>query len=70
MIHLSFFVRKLSGAIAGSGVDYCRRHDFGISGFACFIQEEVDKGALKLCSFTFVYRETRTCDFYTQVEVY
>ena len=70
MIHLSFFVRKLSCAIAGSSVNYCRWHDFSISGFACFVQEEVDKSALKLCAFTFIYGETCTCDSYTQVEVY
>ena len=70
MVHLSFFVRKLSCAVTGSGVDHCRWHDFNISGFACFIQEEVDKGTLKLCTFSFVYRKTCSCDFNTQVEVY
>ena len=69
MIHLSFFVGKLSCAITGSGIDYCRRHDFCVSGFACFVQEEVDQGTLQLGTFSFVYREACTCNLYTKIEI-
>ena len=69
MVHLSFFIRKLSGSIAGSSVYNCWRHDFGISGFTCFIQEKVNQCALQLSSFAFVNRKTCTGYFYTQIKV-
>ena len=43
--------------------------DLDLKWYIPSIQEEVDKGTLKLCAFTFVYRETCTCDFYTQIEI-
>ncbi len=69
MVHLSFFIGKLPRTIAGSSVHHCRRHNFRIARFACFVQEEVDEGALQLCAFTFIYRESRACNLNAQVEI-
>ena len=70
MIHLTFFVGQLACTVTGSGINHRRRHYLGIAGFACFVQEEVDKRALKLCAFAFVHGKTCACNLNAQVKVY
>ncbi len=69
MIHLTFFVGQLACAIARGGIDHRRRHNFYVSGFAGFVEEEVDERALQLCAFAFVDGESGTCDLHSEVEV-
>ena len=69
MIHLTFFIRKLSCSISGSCIYYCRRHDFHIARLTCFVQEEIDESTLQLCTFTFINREASSGDFYTEIEI-
>ena len=69
MIHLTLLIGQLTGAIAGCLVDHRRRHDLGITGFACFSEEEIDECTLQTSSLTDIYGETCTGDFYTEVEV-
>ena len=70
MVHLTFLVGQLACSVTGSGINYCRRHDFQITGFAGFVQEEVDQRALQLRTFSFINRETGSCYLYAQVEIY
>ena len=69
MVHLSFLVRKLSGAVSAGLVDHRRRHDFGISGNTSFIKEEIDEGPLQTGAIALVDRETCTGNLHTEVEV-
>ena len=69
MIHLSFLVRQLARTITGSSIHNCRRHNFRITGFTGFIQEEVNQRTLQLCTLSFVNRKTGTCDLHTQVKI-
>ena len=70
MIHLSFLIGKLTCTKTGSSIYHCRRHNLHISGFTCFIQEEVDQGTLQPGTLSFINREACSCDLHTQVKVY
>ena len=69
MIHLPFLVRQLARTITGSSIHNCRRHDFRITGFTGFIQEEVNQRTLQLRTLSLVNRETGTCDLHSQVKI-
>ena len=64
MVHLSFLIGQLACSVTGSCIYHCRRHDFQIASLAGFVQEEVDQCALQLCTFSFVNRESGSCDLY------
>ncbi len=70
VVHLTFLVGQLAGTVAGSGVHHGGGHQFGIAGFPCLIEEEIDKSALQTGALADVYRKTGTGDFHTEVEVY
>src|SRR5665647_2755780 len=69
IIHLSLFVRQLSGAKAGIFIYHYRRFDLAIACFAGFIEEEVNQCSLQPGSFAFIDRESCSCDLYSQVKV-
>ena len=70
MVHLTLLVGQLARAVAGSGVHHGRRHNLRVARFACFVQEEVDEGALQLCAFALIDGEAGTGNLHAQVEVY
>ena len=70
MIHLSFFVRKLSSAIARCCIYNRWRHNLRITCCASFIKEEINQGTLQTSALTYIYWETGTRNFNTEVEVY
>ena len=58
MIHLTFLVGQLTGAVSRCFVDNSRGHDLKIAGFAGFVEEEVDECALQTCAQSFINGET------------
>ena len=69
MVHLSFFIRQLTCAVAGSSIDNCRWHQFGVTALAGFVEEEVDECALQTCALADINGESSTGNLHTQVEV-
>ena len=69
MVHLSFLVGQLAGAVARSGVHHCGGHHFRVARSACLVEEEVDEGALQAGTLAFVYGEACAGNLHTQVEV-
>ena len=67
---MSFLVGELACAVSGGLVDYERRFDFEISGFACAVEEELYEGALEASAFAQVYGKSGAGDFDSEVKVY
>ena len=70
VIHLSLFVGQLSSTQSRCLVDQQRRLNLQVAALACLVEEESLKGALKACHLTYIYRESRTGDFHTEVEIH
>ena len=69
MIHLPLLVGQLTRAVARSLVHHRRRHDFGVAGGICLIEEELDESTLHAGTLADVNRETGAGDFHTKVEI-
>ena len=69
MVHLTFLVRQLTSAVARGSVHYRRRHDLCVATLASLVEEEVDERTLQAGTLADIYRESGTCDLYTQIEV-
>ena len=70
MVHLSFLVRQLSRSQSRILVYHQWGLHLQIVALACLIEEECLQGPLETCHLTDVKRESRPCDFHTEVEVY
>ena len=69
MIHLTFLVRKLASAISRGCIHHGRRHDFGVTRSASFIEEEIDESALEACTHADIYREAGARNLNAEVKV-
>ena len=69
VIHLSLLVGQLSGAVTRCLIDHRRRHNLGVAGSTCLVEEEIDECPLQACSHTDIYGETSTRDLHSKVEV-
>ena len=70
MVHLSFFVRKLSCAVTGSGVDHDRRLDLLVAGGGVDVKEEVDESPLEFRALALIDRKTGSGELHSKVEIY
>src|SRR5574344_2223942 len=69
MIHLSFFIGKLTSTISRSFVDNVRWLYLQIATFASFVKEESFECTLETSHLANINRETCTCNFDTEVEI-
>ena len=69
MVHLALLVRQLACTETGIFVDQHRRLNLLVTSLGVAVEEEVDQGALKLCSLTLVNRETGAGNLHAEVEV-
>ena len=70
MVHLAFFVGKLTCAVARCLVHYIRWLYLKIAGIRCAVKEELDECALKFGSFADIHRKSGAGNLHTKVEVY
>ena len=70
VIHLPLLVGQLSCTIAGCLIHHIRRLYFKIPALARLVKEKRFKRPLQTCHLAYIYRETGTGDFNTEVEIY
>ena len=70
MIHLSFLVRQLTRAVAGSCIHHRRRHNLGIATLTGLVEEEVDERTLQAGTLSDIDGESSSRNLNTQIEVY
>ena len=70
MVHLSFFVRKLTCAISGSLIHYIWWLYFQITALASLFKEESLKCSLQASHLSEIDRESGTGNLYAEVKVY
>ena len=63
VVHLSFFVRQLTGAPRGVGIDKVGRDELFVACLIGAVQKKLDEGTLELRAFTAVNRKSSTGDF-------
>ena len=69
VIHLSLLVGQLTCAVTRGLVNNRRRHNLGVAGGTCLVEEEIDESSLKAGSHTDIYGETGSGDLHAKVEV-
>ena len=69
MVHLTFLVGQLTRAIARSGIDNGRRHNFNVASLAGLVKEKVDEGALQTSTLSDINGEACARNLYAQIEI-